>query len=245
MKLTIIGSNSKGNCYILQNAEEALIIEAGCHIDKIKQALGFNIRKVAGCILTHEHGDHADFAGHVIKAAINLHASHGTLKALNLSGYRCKVMTSQKEEKIGNFRVIPFDSRHDAAQPLGFIINHKETGNILFLTDSIYSPYTFEGLHNIIVEANYSFDIIRQKTSELLLDKALASRIIKSHMSFENTLQLLKANDLSKVNNIVLIHLSDGNSDEDLFRRETIKATGKNVTVATAGMEIEFNRTPF
>lgn len=245
MRLSILGSNSKGNCYILQNDQEALIIEAGIHTDVMKQALGFNLRKVAGCLLTHEHGDHAKYAEHVTKSAINLWASHGTFEALGMKGHRCKVFVSQREEKIGNFRVIPFDTRHDAKQPLGFIINHKETGNVLFLTDTIYSPYTFGGLHNIIVEANYSLEIIKQKTEELLLDKVLANRIIKSHMSFENCLELLKANDLSSVNNIVLIHLSDGNSNEEMFREGARQATGKRITVANAGIEIEFNRTPF
>jgi len=47
------------------------------------------------------------------------------------------------------------------------------------------------------------------------------------------------------VNNIVLIHLSDGNSDEAFFKDETERITGKNVTVARAGIVLDFNKTPF
>ena len=56
---------------------------------------------------------------------------------------------------------------------------------------------------------------------------------------------LLLANDLSQVNNIVLIHLSDSNSDEMRFQKEIAAATGKLVPVAVAGLEIEFNKTPY
>jgi len=56
---------------------------------------------------------------------------------------------------------------------------------------------------------------------------------------------MLSANDLSQVNNIVLIHLSDSNSDEIQFQNEVSELTGKNVTVASNGMTINFNKTPF
>lgn len=56
---------------------------------------------------------------------------------------------------------------------------------------------------------------------------------------------MLAANDLSQVNNIVLIHLSDSNSDEKQFQKEVSELTRKNVTVASNGIEIQFNKTPF
>ena len=36
MKLTVIGSGSKGNCYILKGFREALIIECGVPFDEVK-----------------------------------------------------------------------------------------------------------------------------------------------------------------------------------------------------------------
>jgi len=43
----------------------------------------------------------------------------------------------------------------------------------------------------------------------------------------------------------VLIHLSDGNSDEEMFKREVEDATGKTVTVASNGLVMDLNKTPF
>jgi len=245
MKLHIIGTGSKGNSYILQNDSEALLLEAGCNFAEVKKALGFNLRKVAGCLITHEHGDHAKFIENVAKASIDTYSHVKTFEALKVFGHRYKAIEPMRMLEIGRFRVLPFEVKHDAAAPLGFLINHPDTGNVLFLTDTMYSPYTFEGLNNIIVEANYSTEIIKRKCDEQLLPIFLRDRVIKSHLSFENCTKLLLANDLTKVNNIVLIHLSDGNSDEAMFKDETEKQTGKLVTVARNGMVIDFNKTPF
>jgi ribonuclease BN (tRNA processing enzyme) len=50
---------------------------------------------------------------------------------------------------------------------------------------------------------------------------------------------------LSQVNNILLIHLSDSNSDEKQFKKEIHELTNKNVIVASNGMDIPFLKTPF
>ena len=56
---------------------------------------------------------------------------------------------------------------------------------------------------------------------------------------------MLSRNDLSKVNNIVLIHLSDSNSNAVEFKNAVRKATNCNVTVADANQTIPFDKTPF
>ena len=60
MKLIVLGSSSSGNCYILDNGKEALIIEAGIRFQEVKKALDFNLRKVVGCVVTHAHNDHVN-----------------------------------------------------------------------------------------------------------------------------------------------------------------------------------------
>ena len=57
-------------------------------------------------------------------------------------------------------------------------------------------------------------------------------RVMKSHMSIETAKEFLRVNDLSQVREIWLIHLSDGNSDAERFKREVAELTGKMVFVA-------------
>jgi phosphoribosyl 1,2-cyclic phosphodiesterase len=247
MRLTIINSNSQGNAYILENDREALLIECGVRFDKIKKALRFNLKKCVGCLVTHEHQDHCKSVKEVMAAGINVYASYGTHGAMKTEGHhRARFLHPDSVVKIGEFKIKSFNVKHDAAEPTGFLIQHHECGTVLFLTDSYYSEYTFSGLNNVIVEANYCQSILDKRVQDGMNPKFLRDRVITSHMSLTTCKDLLKANDLSQVNNIVLIHLSDGNSDAKRFQHEVQEVTGKQVHVADAGLVIEnFNKKPF
>ena len=246
MELKVLGSSSRGNCYVLENDTEALILEAGVKFAEVKRALGYNITKVIGCLITHEHGDHSAYINDVLNATIPVFASAGTIKnTLIEARHKPQVCTAGKLLRLGGFRIIPFGTKHDSAEPLGFFINHEETGNILFATDTYYLPCTFEGLSNILVECNYRLDILDANIAAGKIPAVVRDRTIKSHFSYAHCLEALQANDLRKVNNIVLIHLSAGNSNAEEFRAGIKAETGKNVHIAEAGLVINFNKTPF
>ena len=246
MELTILGSSSAGNCYIFQNENEALIVECGVRFTDAKKALNFNLRKVAGCLISHEHGDHAKFVNEVLDACIPTFASAGTIENLKIKGQRKPTVIRAKEVfQIGTFRVLPFKTKHDCAEPLGFLINHAETGNVLFATDTYYLPNKFKGLNNILIECNYRMDLLQKNIDDGIVHPALLKRTLQSHLSYETCRDALLANDLSAVNNIVLIHLSGNNSNAREFKQGIEQATGKSVHIATSGMKLNFNKTPF
>ena len=245
MRLKVIGSGSAGNAYLLYNNKEALLIECGIRVKYIKEALDYDLAKLAGCLISHEHLDHCKSARQLLDAGIDLYSSRGTLTALGIQQHhRCHTVDNQPFQ-MGNFLVMAFDVKHDAAEPVGFLIEHDETGLILFLTDSYFVPYTFPGLTNIMVEVNYDQEILDAKTAAGGRPAFLRKRIMSSHMNLDTCKDLLLANDLTAVNNILLIHLSDSNADEKKFIRDIYELTGKTVKVANAGMDIEFNKTPF
>ena len=145
---------------------------------------------------------------------------------------------------VGDFTITPFNLIHDV--PIyGFHIYHPETGNVLFITDTGEIPYKFANLSQIIVEANYDSDIVYDLMMEGKLNVYGQNRVESSHLSIQKTLEFLSENDLSKVQNIVLIHLSSGSSNAKDFQKRTELATGKKVTIADKGIEIEFNLNPF
>ena len=245
MKLKVIGSGSKGNAYLLENEQEAILIECGVSIIEIKKAVNFDVNKISGCIVTHEHIDHAKSIMDVMKSGIDVFATAGTFEGKKIETNfhrRAKVIKQHDEFKVGNFRVKSFKINHDVIEPCGFLIHHPDCGVTLFLTDTYYSDFTFKGLNNIIVEANYDQEIIDEKLEG---KKFLRDRILKSHMSLDTCMDFLQANDLKAVNNIVLIHLSDSNSHEINFAKKVASLTGKEVNVASNGMQINFNKTPF
>ena len=246
MKLTVINSGSKGNCYLLESSTgQILMIECGVRFQEIQRSVSFRLNSIVGCVLTHEHKDHSKSVKEVLGAGIKVAASAGTMDREGVSGHH-NAIAIERQIQFGEYTIRRFDVNHDAAEPIGFLIRHPELGTMLFLTDSYYCEYTFPGLTNLLVEANYCEEILQGKVAAGFSPKFLRDRVIQSHMSIRVCKELLQANDLSKVNNIVLIHLSDSNSDAARFKKEVEDLTGKQTYIAEAGLVIEnFGINPF
>lgn len=241
-----MASGSKANCYILQNDEEVIILEAGIPFLEVKKFLDFDISKIKCVVATHEHQDHSKHIHEYAKAGIPIITSAGTIEKLNLSvpEYR-----SGYWYQFGGFNITPFRVEHDCAEPFGFLIRHDEIGTMLFATDTQYIRYDFSNLriNHIMIECNYSDEIIKQNVAEGRLNESLKNRIIKSHMSLNTCKDFVINNSSSALDNVVLLHLSDGNSNEKEFQKEISKVigTGTNVFIADKGLSVDLNIVPW
>lgn len=239
MRLKVLGSGSSGNCYLLQNEKETLILECGLPYKTILKGLNFNIGNVVGCLVSHEHKDHSRAVIDLLDNAIDVYSSEGTYeKLLVFHNYHTKVIKSEQQFTVSNFTVLSFETEHDAAEPLGFLIQHRDMGKLLFITDTYYCQYKFVGLDHIMIECNYSSGILQKNIDKGLIYPILANRLLKSHFSLENVKEFLKATDLKSVRDITLLHLSDDNSDAERFKEEIERLTGVATYVADAGLEI-------
>jgi phosphoribosyl 1,2-cyclic phosphodiesterase len=244
MVLKVIGSNSRGNSYILENNNEALLLECGVKFKKVKEAICFDISKIVAAVITHEHIDHAGYVKEVAEAGIPVYTSKGTASKIH-EHFSIKAIGPEESIKVGSFKILPFPVTHDAAEPFGFLINHPETGIILFATDTCEIPYAFPDLNQILVEVNYQQEIIDNNILNGRIPWMVRKRVLESHMELGTFISFLKETDITNVQNIVLLHLSDGNSHARKMKEEVIKHTGKQVHVADQDMIIDLNQTPF
>jgi phosphoribosyl 1,2-cyclic phosphodiesterase len=242
MELKILGSSSRGNCYIMETDHDALIIEAGVKLIEVKKAIGFNLSKVEGCLVSHRHNDHAGNALEYANAGIMVLALQDVIAAKGIER-NYKAIEFGKGYKVGRFKVIPFEVIHDVPCA-GYIVDHPESGKVMFITDTYACKYRFTGLSHILIEANYADDILTENIVEGRVPQAMRQRLLTSHMEIEATKNILITTDLKRVRNIVLIHLSDGNSNERRFVEECKAVTGKKVVAASAGMVLQFNAMP-
>ena len=167
-----------------------------------------------------------------MRSGIDCYISAGTAEALGLSGHRVHIIKAKQQFRIGTWIILPFETQHDAQEPLGFLLANQAGDKLLYATDTYYIRYKFHGLTHIMVECNYAADILKTNVKAGLVEPALKSRILKSHFSLENVKRFLQANDLSKVQGIWLLHLSDNNSDCERFKREVMELTGKPTYIA-------------
>jgi len=172
--------------------------------------------------------DHSKAVVNLMQAGIDVYTSRGTIEALGLHGHRVHAIQAQKQFNIGGWAVLPFGIQHDANEPLGFLLASGEY-KILYATDTAYLKYRFNGLSHVLIECNYSERILSQNRS---IPSLLRQSIIRNHFSLENVKEFLKANDLGKVREIYLLHLSDANSDAEMFKREIQELTGKPTFIA-------------
>ena len=247
MILQILGSGSSGNCYLFEtdDGSEALMLEAGIRVSEVKRALDFNLSKLVGCFVTHEHLDHSKYIKELLTASVDVYASAGTIEALALKSHRLYTIKDSVKVKVGSFTITPFNAKHDAKEPLGFIVSQYEMGNTLFLTDSYFVEYKFPHINNMMVECNFSEEILAANIATGRVNPFVAKRVQTSHMSDTTLETMLLANDLSVVNNIVLLHLSDANSNALKFANRIHEISGKSVTVAERNTIMQFNKYPF
>lgn len=239
MFLRVLGSGSSGNCYLLESADEVLVVEAGLPFKDVKEAIDYQTSKIVGVLSSHEHGDHRKY--------IDEYKNTGIPRVLGNEVDQYTASNSPLPPfRFGEFRVIPFDVIHDVPC-YGYLIEHKEMGKLLFVTDTEYLKYRFEGINHIMVEANYAQDIIDENVNNGDIPKSLRDRIMKSHTSIETAKGIVKANNNPMLRNVVLLHLSGHNSDGERFRKEVKDIAGDycNVTVARKGVTVDLDLCPF
>jgi len=245
MRLSVLGSNSNGNGYILEAVQEALVIETGVRLSEYKKALGWRLNKVAGAIVTHEHNDHAGYIREFVKAGVKVYALPEVFASHDLLGKPfTKDINPRAMFKVGGFKVMAITVEHDCPC-VAYLIEHAEMGRLLFVTDTMNFTYRVPNLTHLMLEANYADDILDRRIADGLVPPSMRPRLLKSHLEIGNTKGILSRQDLTGVNDIVLIHLSEGNSDEQRFVREVRELTGKDTYAAKAGMTLDISVTPY
>lgn len=224
MHLKCLGSGSSGNCYLLELEQEALVIEAGIPFMEVKKALNFNIRKIVGVVVSHSHGDHAGRVKEYEAAGVPVFKPYETDKLRQM-------------QVFGNFTIKSFDLVHDVPC-CGFLIVHPEMGRLLYASDTEYIKYRFDRLNHILVEANYSAELI---------DPGAVNRnhVLMGHMGLQTALEFLQANRNQELRNVVLCHLSRNNADPEQFRQEAERVVECDVYVAEKGLEVNVSLMPF
>ena len=221
MELIVVGSNSSGNCYVLANNAEALIIECGMPFSEAKKALNYNITKVDGVLVSHEHGDHAKYL-----------AQYERLYKV----FAPALGKGSDKAVFGRFKIWTFSLNHDDVPCFGFLIEHPDMGRMVFVTDTQYVKWNFKKLNinHIICECNYQeekFIVVSEK----------AAHVITGHMSERCAQEFVEANVTESLRTVIFAHLSDENADwQDVLSNMQKASDGRYRTcVAYRGLRIE------
>lgn len=231
LDIKIIGTGSSGNAYRIDDGSSHLLLDAGLPLKRIQEAIGFTASRLAGVLVTHEHGDHIKAASDLMKMGVPVYMTQGTADAAMLSGHYLRAVTPLQEITIGSYSVIPFNVVHDAVEPVGFLIQSNVTGaKLIYATDTHRIPYRFKGITHAMIECNFIDDLLVDNVEEGSV--GYGNRLYGNHMELETVVTFVKGLEPGTLKEVYLLHLSDKNSDEKRMKEAVQRATGVAVYVA-------------
>ena len=240
-KLKVINSSSSGNCYILTCKNEKLILDCGLPIKVIKQGLDFDLQGIQGVLVGHQHLDYSLSANDLKKNCFEVWQPY---------------LDSEKTKKkrFGSFNVSCFDltdlqgnwmhTNADGSECpcYGFLIEHSELGRMLYITDTELIKWKFKNINHILLGVNYDKDLLDNE------NQSKRNHVYRGHLSIDTACEFVKCNSDS-LENVIMCHLSDSNSDVDSFISKMKNVVPvANVYVAERGLEVELmnkNECPF
>jgi phosphoribosyl 1,2-cyclic phosphodiesterase len=227
VRLTVLGSGSRGNALLVESEGEALLVDAGFSLrDLARRAdtAGVTLSRVCAIALTHEHGDHARGA---VRAAqtwrVPLAASAGTLTALRRTlpaDVAQLPLPASRSVAVGPFRLTAFPTAHDAADPVVLVVEDAG-GRRLGVAYDVGSPtaalaHACRDLDALVIESNHDEVLLRSSAYPPSVRARIAGRA--GHLSNTQAAALAAQVFHASLGLVVLAHLSDQCNRPDLAR---------------------------
>lgn len=226
MLLKTIATGSSGNCHaLIADTGEILLLDLGENEKKIKKGIGWRISDVVGAIVTHKHADHSKSVNDFERMGIPVFKPYENTETFvkKYSGF-----------KIQAFDLTTIDGRwtHTDADGTecpcyGFLIEHKEMGRMLYITDTSIVKWRFKNINHILIGVNYDKEMIYPD------NEGKKNHIFGGHLEIGTACEFVKANNSDSLQNVIMCHLSADNADSDKFIERMKKACpASNVYVA-------------
>jgi phosphoribosyl 1,2-cyclic phosphodiesterase len=231
LAVCVLASGSRGNAIYISDGATAILVDAGLSGTEIKRRLksrGLNPKDLDAILVTHEHSDHIQAVG-VLSRQLKLpiYLSHKIKKKAPIGNSVHEIRTFQcgATFQINNLVVHPFAVSHDAANPVGFTIGQNGRRIGLATDLGTITPLVKENLkdcHLLIIEANHDPDMLVNGPYPWPLKKRIQSS--KGHLSNKQSKNLLMALQHSRLEHVILTHLSETNNAPKKALDEVSKA---------------------
>ena len=226
MKITIIGSGSKGNSTLIETENTAVLIDAGLPLSNIEKRLNRKLPRLDIIIITHTHTDHVKGLQSILKKQTPL-----IYTIENDLTEKVSITTNisyDKEITIENLTISLFELSHDVPC-LGVSIKTKDK-EMVYITDTGYIKdkllKKYQNKDIYILESNYDEEMIKNGSYPFYLKQRIRSD--KGHLSNKDTCRYLKTLIGDKTKYLCLAHLSEENNTPDIVKEE-VSHTIKNI----------------
>lgn len=222
LNICSLGSGSRGNAWLIGCDGSFILVDCGLSAKRIHVSLeriGISPEAVEGIVVTHEHRDHVSGLRVFRKRhPVPLFATGGTLKGAGDTGPGpCHTIRLERAFRAGPFHVSPFRVMHDAADPIGLVLE-SERGSVGITTDLGTVDETVEvnlaGHRALILESNHEEDLLRSGSYPQFLKERILSE--HGHLSNRDSRSALLAVADDSLEVVLLAHISEENNTVDL-----------------------------
>jgi len=217
-----LASGSKGNALFIETGAARILIDAGLAARELSSrlnSLGVDSRDLDALLVTHEHHDHCRGLGPMARRyQIPVYIHPETMRALpNLGPVDDVRDVSDSGFSFGAVSIRSFPLTHDAASPLGFVIDSPE-GRIGVATDfGIATRLVRERLQKckvLVLESNHDEAMLRDGPYPWPLKQRIRST--HGHLSNVASADLLREVSWEGLEAVFLAHLSEVNNTPGL-----------------------------
>ena len=179
------------------------------------------------------HSDHAnkDTVKKVIQYGVPIYSCEETREI-----DKCIINIKKgRKTSIGGFKIQPIPLKH-SCECFGYLIETHDHQKIVFATDCCEFLYKIKNVNHWLIECNWSEEILIDN----MCDNAEMRSRHEHHLELNDTIFALKENFSSSMNTVVLLHLSNGNSNEEMFKSRISEELGFfNIHIAKKGLSLQ------
>ena len=227
MRIIPLASSSKGNAYVVEQGDTALLVDCGLGIRALKAA--YDVSRFCGVVITHNHIDHVSALKSLLRAVdVPVFANAMTAEAVaadqKIDDRLFVCFENGQSFDVGPFNVLPFSIPHDAADPVGYLIRGDET---YFHGTDIGTPLDSIGAYLAeadcaTLESNHDPVMLRTSGRPPSLIQRIAGP--RGHLSNEQSCDLVRRYASPRLKRLGLAHLSH-DCNTPALARDTMLAT--------------------
>lgn len=222
LKILPLHSSSKGNAILIYTQSTKLLIDCGISGKKLEESLRsaeVDPAEISATAVTHEHSDHTKGLGIFSrKHAVPIFANLGTWRAMRpalgrLDEDNIRVIDEDTPFIIGDISVTAFGISHDAAAPVGYILETEHCRAAVATDMGFVSRETVErlsGCREVLIEANYDPNMLDMGRYPYELKQRIKSD--RGHLANDDAAYLAEALIKNGTQRVILGHLSEENN---------------------------------
>jgi phosphoribosyl 1,2-cyclic phosphodiesterase len=235
VEIALLASGSRGNASLFAAGGSSVMVDAGIGPRTLKRHLRqLGLPLPQALVITHAHRDHIGHAQLLAeKFKLPLYLSEATARATGLGGHELVRIYSPREPfAIGPLFFSPTPLPHDAAQ-VALLVSHGDE-RVALCTDLGEVPARLPELLRhadmLLIESNHDEALLASGPYPEFLKRRVGSA--RGHLSNRQTHALLRAlvphpsAPASRMQTVVLMHLSETNNRESLALASALDALG-------------------